>query len=45
MFLDDHSGEKRRHSCPVFKSAGKMNRDVKYPCYIQGEEFSTQKYF
>lgn len=29
----------------MFKSAGKMNRDVKYPCYIQEEEFSTQKYF
>jgi len=43
MFLDDHLGEKE--DTAVLESTGKMNRDVKYPCYIQGEEFSIQKYF
>lgn len=42
MFLDDHLGEKE--DTAVLESTGKMNRDVKYPCYIQGE-FSAQKYF
>lgn len=42
MFLDDHLGEKE--DTAVLESTGKMNRDFKYPCYIQGE-FSAQKYF